>query len=81
MGLQQGRLHRLLTPGAWEQALIRGCGRRLTTKIYSNLNGCDGSESRTGATRGALAPILHPVSLSAFEKERPLMDSNHRPAA
>ena len=68
MGLQQGRVHRLNTSGAWERALIRGCGRRLTTKIYDLPGGRNGSESRTGATRGASCTHFAP-SLSEFFRE------------
>lgn len=60
MGLQQGRLHRLRTNGAWELALIRGCGRRLTPKIYGLPSARKGSESRTGTTSGACCTRFAP---------------------
>jgi len=70
MGLQQGRLHRLKTTGAWELALIRGCGRRLTRKIYGLSSGRKGSESRTGHY---LRCLLHPF---CTQRLRVLLRSN-----
>ena len=71
MVLQQGGFHHLRISEAWEPALIRDCGRRLTTKIYGLPSGCKGSESRTGTTRGASCTHFAPSFSECFREVTP----------